>query len=432
MALIYRETLPNGLRIVGEKMDNYRSVSVGCWVLAGSVYENLAAGESGVSHFIEHMLFKGTEKRGAAKIAEDIDALGGNMNAFTSKECTCFYVKVIDENLDAAMELLADLVCNSKLDPGDIEREKGVVLEEIAMNEDNPEDLVHENLCTLYYAGERLAQPVLGTQASVSALDRGIIRSYMARRYLPENIVLSAAGNFEAEALRAAAQRYFDFGKIAEGAAEKRAEEPEKMPENGEKQRFRFINKDVEQTHIALAFPGFASEDPSQYPLYMLNNAVGGSMSSRLYQSIREKHGMAYSVYSGPTFFTGSGYFTLYAGTGEKQAEQVLEMMLAEYKKLRDEGVTEEEIARSRRQMKTGFVLGRENTSAHSSALGRSELFRTRFLTDDEILERIDAVTAESVNEILPRVCDFSAMKAVCVGRLGKTEKGLRRILVNS
>lgn len=431
MALIYRETLPNGLRIVGEKMDNYRSVSIGCWVLAGSVCENLAAGESGVSHFIEHMLFKGTESRSAERIAEDIDAIGGNMNAFTSKECTCFYVKVIDENLDAAMELLADLVCNSKLDPADIEREKGVVLEEIAMNEDNPEDLVHENLCTLYYEGERLAQPVLGTEASVSALDRQTIRSYMARRYLPGNIVVSAAGNFDTDALRAAVERSFRFDKIAEGAAKTAVPEPEKIPETNKKQRFLFINKDVEQTHIALAFPGFASEDPGQYPLYMLNNAVGGSMSSRLYQSIRERSGMAYSVYSGPTFFRGSGYFTLYAGTGEKQAEQVLKLMLAEYKKLRDEGVTEAEIARSRRQMKTSFVLGRENTSAHSSALGRSELFNTRFLTDDEILSMIDSVTAESVNAILPRVCDFSAMKAVCVGRLGKTEAGLNDILMN-
>jgi predicted Zn-dependent peptidase len=181
--------------------------------------------------------------------------------------------------------------------------------------------------------------------------------------------------------------------------------------------------------HIALAFPGFASEDPGQYPLYMLNNAVGGSMSSRLYQSIRERSGMAYSVYSGPTFFVGSGYFTLYAGTGEKQAEQVLAMMLSEYEKLRNEGVTEAEIARSRRQMKTSFVLGRETTSAHSSALGRSELFNTRFLTDDEILAKIDAVTADSVNAILPRVCDFSKMKAVCVGRLGKTENGLKETL---
>ena len=209
------------------------------------------------------------------------------------------------------MELLADLVCNSKLDPADIEREKGVVLEEIAMNEDNPEDLVHENLCTLYYEGERLAQPVLGTEASVSALDRQTIRSYMARRYLPGNIVVSAAGNFDTDALRAAVERSFRFDKIAEGAAKTAVPEPEKIPETNKKQRFLFINKDVEQTHIALAFPGFASEDPGQYPLYMLNNAVGGSMSSRLYQSIRERSGMAYSVYSGPTFFRGSGYFTL-------------------------------------------------------------------------------------------------------------------------
>lgn len=423
--------MPNGLRLVGEKMDNYRSVSIGCWVKAGSVYEN-AAGESGVSHFIEHMLFKGTEKRNAERIAEDIDAIGGNMNAFTSKECTCFYVKVIDESLETALELLSDIVCDSKLDPADIEREKGVVLEEIAMNEDNPEDLVHESLCALWYRGKRLALPVLGTAESVAAMDRDRIRAYMARRYRPENTVISAAGNFDPESFRAMAEKAFRFDRIAEGAAEQAGSFGAETEQAAEGERFIFIPKDVEQLHIALAFPGFANEDTRQYPLHLLNNAVGGSMSSRLYQSIREKHGMAYSVYSGPSFFTGSGYFTLYAGTNEKQAEQVLSLMMDEYARLRSEGITEAELERSKRQMRTSFLLGRENTSAHSSALGRSELFSLNYLTDDEVLAKIDAVTVDDVNAILPYVCDFSAMKAAVVGRVGKTRKKLERILSGS
>ena len=430
MDLIYRETLPNGLRIVGERMENYRSVSVGCWVKAGSVYENtVSGGESGVSHFIEHMLFKGTERRDAGMIAEEIDAIGGNLNAFTSKECTCFYVKVIDENLPAAVDLLADLVCNSKLDEDDIGREKGVVIEEIAMNEDSPEDLVHESLCSLYTAGTPLARPVLGTEESVGAFRREMLRGYMARRYRPENMVLAAAGNFDPAAFRNAVESAFCFGNILSGGAGTAEDADPAGPGEGAAERFRFIEKDVEQVHIALGFPGFAREEKGQYPLYMLNNAVGGCMSSRLFQSIRERNGMAYSVYSAPTFFTDSGYFTVYAGSGEKQAVQVLELMLREYRKVKDEGITAEEIGRSKRQMRTSFLLGRESTSAHSSDLGRSELFGTRFLTDEEILARIDGVTQEDVAAILPRVCDFSAMKAVCVGRVGKIAKKMKEIL---
>ena len=420
MDRIFRETLPNGLRIVGERMENYRSVSIGCWVKAGSVYENVLSGaapsESGISHFIEHMLFKGTYKRSAEQIAEEIDAIGGNLNAFTSKECTCFYVKVIDENLNAAVELLSDLVCSSRLDEDDIEREKGVVIEEISMNEDSPEDLVHESLCSLYYGGSPYSRPVLGTEESVDALRREMLVSYMDRRYRPENMVISAAGNFDPQAFRDSVERAFRFERLGTAPQEKKKGEEKATAES---KRFLFINKDIEQAHIALAFPGYASETPEQYPLYMLNNAVGGCMSSRLFQSIREKNGLAYSVYSAPTFFTGSGYFTLYAGTGEKQAEQVLELMLKEYRAVREGGISTDEIERSKRQMRTSFLLGRENTSAHSSALGRSELFGTEFLTDDEILARIAGVSVESVNSILGRVCDFSAMKAAVVARSG-------------
>ena len=434
MDLIYRETRKNGLRIVGERMENYRSVSVGCWVGAGSVYESVldggAGSESGISHFIEHMLFKGTYKRSAERIAEEIDALGGNLNAFTSKECTCFYVKVINENLAAAVELMADLVCSSRLDADDIEREKGVVIEEIAMNEDSPEDLAHESLCTLFYGSEPHAWPVLGTEESVGALDREMLRAYMARRYRPENIVISAAGNFDPEAFREAVEKAFDFGNILSAKPFAPASEQPKEADAGKSSLF--INKDIEQMHIALAFPGFATESEEQYPLYMLNSAVGGSMSSRLFQSIREKHGLAYSVYSAPTYFTGSGYFTLYAGSGEKQAAQVLELMLREYRRVRDNGITEDEIKRSKRQMRTGFLLGRESTSAHSSALGRSELFGTRYLSDDEVLKKIDAVTVESVNAILPAVSDISRMKFVAVGKTDGLKEQLARVLVEA
>lgn len=421
MNMIYRETLKNGLRIVGETMENYRSVSVGVWIGAGSVFERTPA-EAGVSHFIEHMLFKGTYRRSAADIAEEIDSVGGNLNAFTSKECTCFYVKVLEENLPAALDILADLVCNSKFDPGDIEREKGVVLEEIAMNEDSPEDLAHEELCKAYYSGDRLAMPVLGNAESVGAFTRDTLTGCMNQFYKPDNMVISAAGCFDPARFRELVENAFTIT----GKAEKH--DFNYGSPAGERS-FNLFEKDVEQTHICLGFPGFAAESDGQYPLYMLNNAVGGSMSSRLFQSIREKRGMAYSVYSAPSFYRNSGYFTLYAGTGEKQTAEVLKLMLDEYSEICKNGITPDELVRSKNQMKTGYLLGRENTSAHSSAIGRTELMGTEYLSEEEIIRRIDAVTLDDIRAILPTVCDFSKMTAVFVGRTAEYAQELEDII---
>lgn len=419
--MIYRDRLQNGLRIVGETMENYRSVSIGVWIGAGSIYES--ATESGAAHFIEHMLFKGTQSRSAAKIAEEIDAIGGNLNAFTSKECTCFYVKVLDENIEPAVEILADLICNSKLDSEDIAREKGVICEEISMNEDSPEDLAHETLCQEFYKGDPLADPVLGTEASVTAFTRDDLVNYMQRLYRPNNMVVSAAGNFDPKVLHEIVARSFVIDGKAHDA-DVRCGKP-----RGGKQ-LRFIDKDVEQTHICLGFNGFGVDTEGQYPLYVLNNAIGGSMSSRLFQSIREKNGMAYSVYSAPSFYANTGYFTLYAGTAEKQAEMVTELMIKEYEKIKREGITAEELERSKNQIKTGYLLGRESTSAHSSAIGRTELFGRRLLSDEEILEKINAVTMDDVMSILPVVCDFDNMTAVFVGRMEKYEEAIRKLIL--
>ena len=434
MNMIYRETLKNGLRIVGETMENYRSVSVGVWIGAGSVFERTPA-EAGVSHFIEHMLFKGTYRRSAADIAEEIDSVGGNLNAFTSKECTCFYVKVLEENLPAALDILADLVCNSKFDPSDIEREKGVVLEEIAMNEDSPEDLAHEELCKAYYSGDRLAMPVLGNAESVGAFTRDTLTGCMNQFYKPDNMVISAAGCFDPARFRELVENAFTIT----GKAEKH--DFNYGSPAGERS-FNLFEKDVEQTHICLGFPGFAAESDGQYPLYMLNNAVGGSMSSRLFQSIREKRGMAYSVYSAPSFYRNSGYFTLYAGTGEKQTAEVLKLMLDEYSEICKKGITlslihiseptrlvGSEMCIRDSQMKTGYLLGRENTSAHSSAIGRTELMGTDYLSEEEIIRRIDAVTLDDIRAILPTVCDFSKMTAVFVGRTAEYAQELEDII---
>lgn len=461
--MIFKDKLSNGMRVVGETMENYRSVSVSVWIRAGSVYEN--EDERGVSHFIEHMLFKGTEKRSAGDIAEEIDAVGGNLNAFTSKECTCFYVKVLDENLPKAIEILADLICNSKLDNADIEREKGVILEEISMNEDSPEDLAHETLCQTFYEGDPLASPVLGTAKSVASFTRDTLVNYMSRLYRPENMVIAIAGHFNIDEFMNAAEVFFRFrsddakqkeanakasdesssgsvkasdenssGSVKSGdesnsGSAKSADVSYGRPAGGKK--LRLIEKDIEQTHICFAFNGFPSESEGQYPLYMFNNAIGGSMSSRLFQSVREEKGMAYSVYSTPAFYSTTGYFTLYAGTGEKQTVEVAKLMLEEYRKIKDSGIEKSELERGKNQLKSGYVMGRESTSAHASSIGRAEILGLAELSEEQIIAKINSVSTEAVRKILPTVCDFDNMTAIFVGRVEKYRSQLEELILS-
>ncbi len=418
--MIFKETLENGLRIIGEPMNQYRSVSIGIWVGTGSVFEG--GGEGGASHFIEHMLFKGTHNRTASDIAAQMDGIGGNINAFTAKECTCYYAKVLDEHLPLAVDMLSDIMLNSSFDDKDIEKEKGVVCEEILMVADNPEDLAHEKLCSIIYENDPLSRPILGTQDSVRAFSREGLLSYMRGHYNPNNMVISCAGNFERERLVELVSRYFGECEAGERI----------LPYNHRLaggRRVACIDKDVEQVHICLGMPGFAIDAPEQYPLIVLNNALGGSMSSRLFQSIREERGLAYSVYSYPSFYRSTGYFTLYAGTGEKQAEQVTEMMLKELSNIREQGITKAEFERSKEQMKGSFLLGQEGTSGRSNAIGKSELLRGAIYSEDEILERIERITLSDVTDILPKVIDFSGIAAAFVGRIGDRAGSLEQMI---
>lgn len=420
MNMVFRDKLENGIRVIGEPMPHYRSVSMGVWVDAGSVCENEA--EAGASHFIEHMLFKGTERRTAAEIAAEMDAIGGNLNAFTAKECTCFYAKVLDEHLPRAADMLADLLRNSKFDEADIEREKGVVCEEILMTEDSPEDMAHETLCALLYENTPLAKPILGTQESVRSFTRETLMDYMGRHYMPNNIVISCAGHFEREALMDALNRYFAGGGMGERS-------PRKVSTLSGGHRFRAVEKDIEQVHLCLGFPGFALDEDGQYALFVLNNALGGSMSSRLFQSIREARGLAYSVYSYPSSYTETGYFALYAGTGEGTAEQVTALILEELEKLRKNGLTKEEFIRSKEQLKGSYMLGQESTSARSNAIGKMELLRGRVYSEEEIMQRIERITMDDVQAILPKVLDENAMCASAVGRVEDIAEKLQKML---
>lgn len=418
--MVFRDKLENGIRVIGETMEHYRSVSMGVWVDTGSVCETEQ--EAGASHFIEHMLFKGTQRRTAAQIAAEMDAIGGNLNAFTAKECTCFYAKVLDEHLPRAADMLSDLVRNSKFDEADIEREKGVVCEEILMTEDSPEDVAHETLCALLYENAPLAKPILGTQESVRAFTRDTLMNYMTKHYVPGNIVISCAGHFERAALMDTLNRYFLGGSIEMHSARK-------VSTLAGGRRFRAVKKDIEQVHLCLGFPGFALDEDEQYTLFVLNNALGGSMSSRLFQSIREARGLAYSVYSYPSSYTDTGYFALYAGTGEGTAEQVTALILEELEKLRRGGLTEEEFIRSKEQLKGSYMLGQESTSARNSAIGKMELLCGRVYSEEEIMQRIERITMEDVQAILPKVLDANAMCAAAVGRVEGIEAKLQSML---
>lgn len=414
--MVFLRTLGNGIRVIGEVLPQYRSVSVGVWVNTGSVRE--AAAESGASHFIEHMLFKGTNTRSASQIAGLMDGVGATLNAFTSKECTCFYVKVLDEHLEIGVELLADILMNSVFDPKEIKKEQGVVVEEILMMQDSPEDLAHETLAQIYFQDDPLSQPILGTRESVTAFTRKSLLDYMHRHYGADSIVIACAGNVEEDRLMGLVEQH--FGGHSRGT-------PPAPVENRVLggQRFAAVEKEAEQVHICIGLPGYAVDTPGQYPLFVLNNALGSGMSSRLFQKIREDRGLAYSVYSYPVSYTNAGCFGLYAGTGEKQAHTVCGLMLDEMEQILKDGLTQEEFERSKRQLKGNYLLGQESTSGRMNALGKSLLLLGRIYSEQERLEQIAAITMDDVAGILPVVF---ARENTCISIVGKVEKQKAKI----
>lgn len=414
--MIRQTTLPNGIRLVYEQMEHVRSVSMGVWVDTGSVRETPKT--AGASHLIEHMVFKGTKRRSAEQIAVEMDAVGGNINAFTSKESTCFYAKVLDEHLDLVSDVLSDIVFHSAFDPEELKKEQGVVLEEILMNEDSPEDLAGEESNMLFFGEEPLASPILGTKQSVRSFSRKTLLAYKNEFYVPNNIVVSCAGNFDEQALIDSVTRRFDAPES------ERTTQPVLQQFPGGK-REKFVEKDVEQVHLCLTLPGFARDDEGQFPLAVLSNIIGGSMSSRLFQTIREKLGLAYSVYSYPTSYTGTGTFTLYAGTGEQQADEVLGRMADEIERVRREGVTKEELTRCRDQLKGSYLMGMESTGARMNALGKTLLLQKREYSEQETLRRIECVTMDDIERIMPVCLDLNQASTALVGRVTKRKDAL-------
>ncbi len=388
-------TLPNGLRIIGERIPHFRSVSVGLWLGSGSQYEG--DGEGGVSHFLEHMVFKGTEKRTARQIAEEMDAVGGQLNAFTAKECTCFYAKVVDEHLPLAMDVICDLATHPAFDPDEMAKEKGVVIEEIAMAEDTPEDLVHELIMLAHYGDQAVSRPILGTEQSVSDCTRERLHGYWHRMYRPQNAVLAIAGNYDWSAVLDMANALLGGWK-AEGLDRLPCVTRQAQPTVVTKE------KDIEQVHICLGYPALPMGDDRNYNIAIFNSVFGGAMSSRLFQKIREELGLAYTVYSYPNAYTDTGMLSVYAATSPDTAAQVYDMILAEARAIAEGGMTPQEFAMAREQLKSGYILGLESTSARMQSNGRRLLLMDRTRTETETIDAINAVDYDAANALMKRL----------------------------
>lgn len=408
--------LKNGIRVAMERMEHVRSVSLGIWVNTGSVRETDI--DSGASHFIEHMVFKGTATRSAEDIAREMDAVGGNLNAFTSKECTCFYAKVLDEHLPLAVDILSDITFCATFESEELEREKRVIVEEILMTEDSPEDLTAERATSLFFDGDPLARPILGTRESVNGFDRERLLNYHQAHYTPRNTVVACAGHFDEDELL----RLLEC-KLGSEPNEREAGALSQSFSGGS--RSECIQKDIEQIHLTLMLPGFSRADVNQYPMAILSNIIGGSMSSRLFQNIREQRGLAYSIYSYPMYYADTGSFALYAGTGAEQAVEVVGLMREEMESLRRKGVTEEEFVRCKAQLKGSYLLGLEGSGSRMNAIGKAALLQKREYSEADILNHIECVTINDINRVIPIVLDESQMCASFVGRVARHKKAL-------
>jgi predicted Zn-dependent peptidase len=407
--------LPNGLRVVLEHIPTCRSVSFGIWAKTGSRNESQA--HNGISHFIEHMLFKGTERHSAKDIAEIFDGIGGNVNAFTTKEYTCYFVKVLDEHLPLAMDVLADMFFNSKFDPEELEKERNVILEEISMYEDTPDDLVHDLMAKAAYGSHALGQTILGLQENLHRFQSEDLKNYMSEHYGIGNIVVSMAGNFNDETMELITKHfgsYTNSGNIVE------LHKP--VFQSGA----LYHEKKTEQNHICLSLPGCSMKDERQYAMILLNNSIGGGMSSRLFQEIREKRGLAYSVYSYHTAYIDSGLFTIYTGTAPKQTEEVLKVSMDIIGDVLSKGLTEAELRKGKEQLKGSLILSLESTSSRMNRLGKNELMLGRHYSLDQIIERIESVQLDQVRELTREIFSNSFSLAM-VGQSDESIKDFRR-----
>jgi predicted Zn-dependent peptidase len=402
--------LPNGIKVITEAMPHVRSVSVGVWVGTGARRETPE--QNGISHFIEHMLFKGTSNRSAEDIARSVDSIGGGLDAFTAKEMVCYNTKVLDEHLPIAMDVLSDLVLNPLFHDDDIEKEKGVILEEIKMDADNPDYLVHEIFSSNFWKDHPLGRPILGTRETVKKFNQASVRDYYTEVYSPENILVTAAGNLTHEKLVSLAAERFETVKPAGPI-------PALLAPSTHARISLKSKKELEQVHVCVGVPCYPISHEDRFICYVLNTVLGGGMSSRLFQNIRERQGLAYAVFSELNPYADTGCLAVYAGTSLESARKVVESILKEFTELKQQEVPAEELRRAKDHLKGSLMLSLESTSSRMSNLARQEMHFQRFFTLDELVESIEKVTSGEVQRVAQ---DFFDQRGVALTILGNLD----------
>ena len=404
--MVVREVLDNGLRLITETMPHVRSVTIGVWLTRGSRHESDA--RSGIAHFVEHMLFKGSDTRTAEDIAQSIDSIGGQLDAFTAKEYASYYIKVLDDHLPLAVDLLSDIVLRPAFAPEEIEREKKVILEEIKMVEDTPDDLVHELFTEHFWEGHPLGRPILGSKETVQALTRDALLDYFAGAYVGSNIIVSAAGNIEHARVRELIES--TFGSVRKEGEPLNGTPPRVVPQ------VILRAKDIEQSHVCVGTSSFPQRHDDRYVSYILNTVLGGSMSSRLFQNVREKRGLAYSVFSGLGAYRDAGNLTIYAGCASDAIGEVVDLCMAELRALKQTAVPESELRRAKDHLKGSLMLSLENTASRMSHLARQEIYFDRHFSLDETLAGVENVTAGDVQRVANELFAAGPLAATVVG----------------
>ena len=407
----YRKSvLPNGIRVITERMPHVRSVAVGVWVETGSRHE--PEGRGGMSHLIEHLVFKGTATRSAESIARTMDSVGGQMDAFTTKEHTGFYVQVLDDHLPLAVDLLTDILLHSLFDADELEREKSVVMQEIKMIEDTPDDLIHDLFAAQVWEGHPLGRPILGTREAVTGFGRDVILTHFGEHYVPPKLIIAVAGNMTHDRVVGLFRAGFDgFSR----ASLERSDEPPRM-----RAGVNIVHKTLEQVHLVMGFPGLHHSAPERYALFLLNDVIGGSMSSRLFQEVRERQGMVYSIHSSVQAFLDTGVLYVQAASDAANFSKVLKSILKELRQVKKDGVTEEELKRAKDHLKGNLMLSMESTSSRMHRLANLEMHLGSFLTADAILAAIDGVCRDEVQALISELLDEERLALTTLGPLDR------------
>ena len=411
--MVEKIILDNGVRVLHERLDHVRSCALGVWVENGSCHEPDAL--AGISHFIEHMMFKGTETRSASDLAQAFDAIGGQVNAFTTKEHTCYYARTLDTHVQTAAELLCDMVLHSAFRPEDVDLERGVIVEEIGMYEDTPEDLVSEILSAAVYPSQPLGRPILGTQGTLQSIDSQALKDYCRRQYVGRSTILSICGSFSDADLKAVCDA---FSVLPAG-------EPAPMPEAHYRKAAVVKKKDIEQNHLLLVFPGLHANHPDRYKLAALNNILGAGMSSRLFQRVREQSGLCYSIYSFTSLYQNTGVLGIYVALNRETQESALRMIREELERFLAHGVTDEELSRTKEQLKTTLLMSLESTNSRMSSMARNEMIFGHSQSPEEAVAKLEAVTAEDVHTLARQLLDFEQMSFSAVGNVSQPEEYL-------